>query len=84
VVRIVRATTDRLRNDWHDEHDLVVAATAVLQSLSTIDLGPVILYLPERLPSAGAGLLHAREAARVEGLRAHLDRHGGGPTSEAG
>lgn len=59
VVRIVRATTDRLRDDWHDEHDLVVAATCVLRSSRAIDVGPVILYLPERLPPGGAGLLHA-------------------------
>lgn len=62
VVRIVRATTERLRDDWHDEHDLVVAATAVLRAGRVTDLGPVILYLPERLPAGGAGLLHALAA----------------------
>ena len=62
VVRIVRTATDRLRDDWHDEHDLVVAATAVLRAGGVTDIGPVIWYLPERLPAGGAGLLHALAA----------------------
>lgn len=59
VVRIVRAATDRLRGDWHDEHDLVVAATDVLRSGRVAELGPVILHLPERVPPGGACLLQA-------------------------
>lgn len=62
VVRIARATTDRLRYDWHDEHDLMVAATDLLTSSPRVDLGPVILYLPERLPAGGGDLLHALSA----------------------
>ncbi len=59
VIGIVRATSDRLRGNWHDEYDLVVAATDRLRAGGATDLGPVILYLPERLPAGGAGLLRA-------------------------
>lgn len=59
VVRIVRTATDRLRGEWHDEHDLVVAATDVLRTGGVSQLGLVILYLPERIPAGGAELLHA-------------------------
>lgn len=62
VVRIVRAATDRLREGWHDEHDLVAAATRVLRKGGGIDLGPVILHLPQRVPPGGAGLLQALAA----------------------
>lgn len=64
VVRIVRAATSRLREQWHDEHDLVVAATHVLQAGGGTDLGPVIVHLPQRVPPGGAGLLHALAARR--------------------
>ncbi len=59
VVRIAQAATDRLRGNWHDEHDLVVAATDILQTGATTDLGPVILHLPERVPAGAGALLHA-------------------------
>ena len=62
VVRIVRTVTDRLRGGWHDEHDLLVAATQVLRTTDPVGLGPVILHLPERVPPGGAGFLHALAA----------------------
>jgi ATP-dependent helicase/nuclease subunit B len=62
VVRIVRMVNDRLRTKWHDEHDLLVAATDVLRTARVIELGPVILYLPERVPPGGAAFLEALSA----------------------
>lgn len=59
VFRIVRAVTDRLRRFWHDEHDLVVTATDVLRTTNAVELGPVIHYLPQRVPPGGADLLDA-------------------------
>ncbi|MEA3075870.1 MAG: ATP-dependent helicase/nuclease subunit [Actinomycetota bacterium] len=55
VVRIVRLVGERLRASWYDEHDLVAAATTAV----TADVGPVIVYLPERLPPGGGELLRA-------------------------
>jgi ATP-dependent helicase/nuclease subunit B len=55
VVRIVRSVGERLRASWYDEHDLVVAAA----SAPVADLGPVIVYLPERVPAGGAELLRS-------------------------
>ena len=62
VVRIVRMVTERLRDDWYDEHDLMVAATGVMRTAHMTEVGPVIVHLPERLPAGGAALLHALAA----------------------
>jgi RecB family exonuclease len=65
VVRLCRAVTDRLAERWHDEHDLLVAATELLVAGGVPgDLGPVVLHLPQWLPP-GAGAFLAALAGQV-------------------
>ena len=51
VVRLHRATRERLEPAWYDEQDLMRAAAAVIEADATAarDLGAVLLYLPQRL-----------------------------------
>jgi RecB family exonuclease len=59
VVRIYRATRERLAGR-HDEYDLLAAATrSVREGAPLDDLGPVIVHLPQRLTPAAAELLVA-------------------------
>src|SRR5207237_1784365 len=56
VVRLHRATRQRLAGEWYDEQDLMASAAAHLPQGG---LGPVVVYLPQRLTAGGAALLRA-------------------------
>lgn len=62
VVAIHRRAREILAPSWHDEHDLLEAATAALGQGAPAP-GPVIVHLPQGLSSAGATLLGALAAA---------------------
>src|SRR6476646_1072532 len=51
VVRLHRATRERLEPAWYDEQDLMRAAAGAIEadSKAARDLGAVVLYLPQRL-----------------------------------
>ena len=59
VVRVHRAVTARLRSRFSNEQDLVRAAVGVLPDEPPVlrDLGPTIVFLPQRLTSSQALLL---------------------------
>lgn len=59
VVRVHRAVDQRLRARFSDEQDLVAAAVATIPERPPVlrDLGPCILFLPQRLSSSQARLL---------------------------
>jgi ATP-dependent helicase/nuclease subunit B len=57
VVRIARTVLASLRHEWHDEHDLLVAATDAVARGAPVD--PVVAHLLQDLSPAGAGLLQA-------------------------
>ena len=59
VVRVHRAVTARLRSRFSNEQDLVRAAVGVLPDEPPVlrDLGPAIVFLPQRLTSSQALLL---------------------------
>jgi RecB family exonuclease len=57
VVRVARQVRSDLAPDWHDEHDLLRAATATVQEGA--NLGPLIVHLLQDLSPAGAHLLRA-------------------------
>src|SRR4051812_2263433 len=56
VVRLHRATRERLAEAWYDEQDLMASAAG---NLPAAGLGPVIVYLPQRLTASGAALFRA-------------------------
>lgn len=59
VVRVHRAVADRVRSRFSDERDLVGAAVAAIPAAPPVlrDLGPTIVFLPQRLSSNQARLL---------------------------
>ncbi|MGI8425040.1 MAG: PD-(D/E)XK nuclease family protein [Actinomycetota bacterium] len=61
VVRLHKSARSRLEPNWYDEQDLIDSAVEVLRAGEgpTNDLGPVIVYLPQRLSLHSAGLLSA-------------------------
>ncbi len=61
VVRIHRAVRDGLAARFHDEQDLIAAAVKELAAGSAplAELGPVIVFLPQRLTAGQARLLNA-------------------------
>ncbi|MEO0495337.1 MAG: PD-(D/E)XK nuclease family protein, partial [Actinomycetota bacterium] len=61
VVRVHRAVSERLRPRFSDEQDLVRAAVDAVPTSPPVlvDLGPTILFLPQRLTSSQAHLLRA-------------------------
>ncbi|MDP7383665.1 MAG: hypothetical protein QF382_06280, partial [Acidimicrobiales bacterium] len=61
VVRVHRAVSERLRPKFSDEQDLVRAAVDAIPTSPPVltDLGPTILFLPQRLSSGQAHLLQA-------------------------
>jgi len=61
VVGLHRHARARLVDAWYDEEDLMVAAAAVLRAGTgaSSQLGPVIVYLPQRVSRHGAALLAA-------------------------
>src|SRR5262245_14704807 len=66
VVAIDERVTERLRPRWHDETDLMVTAAGLVQTgTPPVDIGPVVVHLPQQLSSAGARLLRALAAQRT-------------------
>lgn len=61
VVRIHRRTREVLRRRWIDEFDLIDAAVEVLATgagaRAAADLGPVVVYLPQRITNSQGRLL---------------------------
>ena len=57
VVRVHRAVSERLRPKFSDEQDLVRAAVDAIPTSPPVltDLGPTILFLPQRLSSGPGG-----------------------------
>ena len=55
VVRIARRVRAQLAPSWHDEHDLIHAATAAVAAGKTV--GPVVVHLLQELSPAGAEFL---------------------------
>jgi len=58
VVRTARRVRTELAPAWHDEHDLLEAATAVAAASAT-SVTPVVVHLLQHLSSAGAEFLRA-------------------------
>lgn len=60
VVRIHRAVKEGLADRFHDEQDLIrYAVEALARGAPPVDLGPVIVFLPQRLTAGQARLLNA-------------------------
>ena len=61
VVRVHRAVGERLRSRFSDEQDLVRAAVEAMPSSPPVlaDLGPTILFLPQRLSSSQVHLIRS-------------------------
>jgi len=77
VVRVHRAVHALLRPGWHDEHDLLRAATDVVQGPGGAAqvarvAGRVILHLPQELTPAAAELLRALAGCAPVGVVAGL------------
>ncbi len=95
VVAIDDRVTERLQTRWHDETDLMVTAAALVRGRSAaVDVGPLVVHLPQQLSSSAARLLHAlaehapvtviagvtgRADAPVERLLGQLDLAGVAP-----
>lgn len=79
VVRVHRAVSDRLGVRFSDEQDLVAAALDALTDDAPVlaDLGPAMLFLPQRLTTSQARLLQAFGARRtleiIAGETGHLE-----------
>lgn len=61
VVRLCRAARRRLQAEFSDEEDLMEAAVQVVRSATSpqLELGRVVVYLPQRVSLHGAALLKA-------------------------
>lgn len=60
VVRIHRAVKEGLADRFHDEQDLIRdAVEALARGAAPVELGPVIVFLPQRLTAGQARLLNA-------------------------
>ena len=59
VVRLHEATRARLEPAWSDEEDLLEAATAMAATPAAVELGALVVHLPQRLSQHGARLLVA-------------------------
>ncbi|WP_426571270.1 PD-(D/E)XK nuclease family protein [Aquihabitans sp. McL0605] len=58
VVRVHRATLERLAAGWYDEEDLMAAATSITAAGHTpAEVGAVVVHLPQRLSRHAADLL---------------------------
>ncbi|MEQ1787736.1 MAG: PD-(D/E)XK nuclease family protein, partial [Acidimicrobiales bacterium] len=62
VVRLVTATRARLEAAWSDEEDLLIAAADVAGTAAAIELGALVVHLPQRLSLHSARLLRALAA----------------------
>ncbi len=65
VVRIHRSVRAQLEGSWYAEHDLMSAATAIVEQGAARlgEFGVVIVYLPQRLTPPASRLLRAAGAA---------------------
>jgi ATP-dependent helicase/nuclease subunit B len=69
VVRLHRSTKSLLQREWHDEHDLMEVATALVASGTPLarELGTIIAFLPQRWSTPAARLLRGlAEHAELE------------------
>ncbi len=62
VVRLHRAVRTRLEARWSDEEDLLTAAAALAGTSVAVELGALVVHLPQRLSRHGARLLVALAA----------------------
>lgn len=85
VVRLQTMVAGRVEHGWYDEVDLLTVATGVVPSL---DLGVVVLYLPQDLTPARRAFVDALAAQAdltvVAGRTGHLQADHAVPWSEAG
>lgn len=49
VVRLYRAARAKLESGWYDEQDLMTAAAETLRVSGARELGPIVVFLPQRL-----------------------------------
>ena len=64
VVAIDERVTERLETRWHDETDLMVTAAALVRGGDAgIDVGPLVVHLPQQVSSSAARLLRALAAS---------------------
>jgi ATP-dependent helicase/nuclease subunit B len=63
VVRVHRATHDRLRREWYDEQDLMAAAAGALRDGHDHGIGYVLVFLPQRISGHSAMLFDAAAGA---------------------
>ena len=60
VVAIDERVTERLATRWHDETDLMVTAAALVRNGdAAVDVGPLVVHLPQQISSSAARLLQA-------------------------
>jgi hypothetical protein len=59
VIRIHRTVRQHLAENWHDEDDLVRAASDAFDARQHLVTGPVVLHLSSEFTAAEAELLHA-------------------------
>ena len=60
VVAIDERVTERLQTRWHDETDLMVTAAALVRGGdAAVDVGPLVVHLPQQISSSAARLLQA-------------------------
>jgi len=59
VVRLHRSIAALLRQEWHDEHDLMEAATTLVAAGTPLaaELGTIIVFLPQRWSTPAARML---------------------------
>jgi len=64
VVRIHRLVKEQLAAQWFDEHDLMRAAQEIVEAGAplVVELGSIVVHLPQRVPSPLARLLGALAA----------------------
>jgi ATP-dependent helicase/nuclease subunit B len=68
VVRLHRAARAHLVPGWYDEEDLLAVATGLIAGAA--NLGPLVVYLPQRLSLHAAALLRATEVTVLAGTTA--------------
>ena len=63
VVAIDERVTTRLEGRWHDETDLMVTAAALVHSGdAVVEVGPLVVHLPQQISRSAARLLQALAA----------------------
>ena len=81
VVAIDERVTQRLEGRWHDETDLMVTAAALVHSGdAAVDVGPLVVHLPQQISSSAARLLRAVAAQAPVTVIAGLTGRAGAST----